>query len=252
MLTAVSPTSLYAMRAAVSVPSLEGAAQKTLSSQSSVPVVDRSKYTQQETNFPNNAASTEAKENSNQSPFSWPLEQSARTSELSDEAKQVINQLKARDAEVRAHEMAHQAAAGGYASGGISYSYQVGPDGRRYAIGGEVGIDTSPIPGDPEATLQKALIIQSAALAPANPSAQDMRVASSAIQMANQARVEIATQKMDERVGSDATAVEEERTSDQSSVEQRAEIQPESSTGQPNPLIDRNGFDLRVQLQQIA
>ena len=45
-----------------------------------------------------------------------------------------------------------------------------GPDGQRYAIGGEVPIDLSAVPGNPQATLQKALTIRRAALAPTDPS----------------------------------------------------------------------------------
>lgn len=114
--------------------------------------------------------------------------------EQTRQIEQVIAQLQARDREVRAHEMAHLAAAGGYATGGASYVYQAGPDGKRYAIGGEVGIDTSAVPGDPEATLQKAMVVQRAALAPAEPSAQDLKVAGLAMQMAAQACIEMAQQ----------------------------------------------------------
>lgn len=107
---------------------------------------------------------------------------------------QVVSQLKARDREVKAHEQAHLAVAGQYATG-LSYSYQTGPDGKRYAIGGEVGIDTSPISGDPQATIQKAMVVQSAAMAPAEPSSQDYRVASSARQMMAEARAELSAQE---------------------------------------------------------
>ncbi|MBO1923105.1 putative metalloprotease CJM1_0395 family protein [Thiomicrorhabdus sp. 6S3-12] len=109
------------------------------------------------------------------------------------QVEQVISQLKSRDREVRAHEMAHLSVAGAYARG-MSFTYQTGPDGKRYAIGGEVGIDTSAVANNPEATLQKAIVIQNAALAPAEPSAQDMRVASAASQMMMQARAEMARQ----------------------------------------------------------
>jgi len=112
---------------------------------------------------------------------------------------QIVSQLKARDTEVRAHEMAHLSTAGSYARGGMSFTYQTGPDGHRYAIGGEVGIDTSSIPGDPEATLQKAMVIQRAALAPAEPSAQDQKVAQVAMQMMAQARVDISTMAAEEK-----------------------------------------------------
>lgn len=102
-----------------------------------------------------------------------------------------IQELAARDREVRAHEQAHAAVAGQYASS-PTYSFVRGPDGVSYAVGGEVQIDTSPIPGDPEATLRKAQQLSRAANAPAEPSAQDGRVAAQAAQMEQQARVELA------------------------------------------------------------
>lgn len=102
-----------------------------------------------------------------------------------------ISELRIRDQEVRAHELAHLAAAGGIAKGGPTFDYQRGPDGKLYAVGGEVQIDTSGVPGDPEATLQKAEQIQRAALAPAQPSAQDRSVAMAAAAMAAEARAEI-------------------------------------------------------------
>ena len=42
-------------------------------------------------------------------------------------------------------------------------SYATGPDGQLYAVAGEVAIDTSPDPSDPEKTLQKARVIEAAA-----------------------------------------------------------------------------------------
>ncbi|WP_242482188.1 putative metalloprotease CJM1_0395 family protein [Thiocystis violacea] len=102
---------------------------------------------------------------------------------LSDEELREVQLLKQRDAEVRAHEQAHMAAGGQYVTGGPSYSYQRGPDGNSYAIGGEVGIDTSAISGDPAAAIAKARTIIRAALAPAEPSGQDQRVAAAARSM---------------------------------------------------------------------
>lgn len=110
--------------------------------------------------------------------------------ELSDEEQQVVRQLKARDREVRAHEQAHKSAAGNLAQGGASFEYTKGPDGKQYATGGEVKIDTSKEEGDPEATLRKAQQIQRAAMAPAEPSAQDMQVAAMAVSMQVEARIE--------------------------------------------------------------
>lgn len=99
---------------------------------------------------------------------------------LSPEAQQQLRELKLRDAEVRAHESAHMAAGGGHVNGGAGYTYQKGPDGRQYAIGGHVSIDASSVPGDPEASREKAQQVRRAALAPGEPSGQDRQVAARA------------------------------------------------------------------------
>jgi hypothetical protein len=109
--------------------------------------------------------------------------------ELSDEEQQQVRELEKRDREVRQHEQAHLAAAGGH-SRGVSFEYAAGPDGKRYASGGEVKIDTSPVPGNPDATIAKAGIIRRAANAPAEPSAQDRQVAAAAARMEARARAE--------------------------------------------------------------
>jgi len=113
---------------------------------------------------------------------------------LSEADLKIVSELKARDRVVRTHEMAHMAAGAGIVTRGASYSYQTGPDGQRYAVGGEVGISTSP-GRTPEETLAKADQIRAAALAPADPSAQDLRVAAKAAQMAAEARLEISTRE---------------------------------------------------------
>lgn len=118
--------------------------------------------------------------------------------ELTEEEKQIVARLKAIDQEVRAHEQAHLAVAGPFANGGPSFQYQKGPDGKMYAVGGEVSIDTSKVPGDPSATIQKAEAIKRAALAPAHPSGQDLQVAAQAQAMEEQARQESYAQKTDE------------------------------------------------------
>ncbi|MGL4942056.1 MAG: putative metalloprotease CJM1_0395 family protein [Thermoguttaceae bacterium] len=116
--------------------------------------------------------------------------QSGKTGTLTADQEAQVSKLKARDTEVRAHEQAHLAAAGQYANGGASFSYETGPDGQRYAVGGEVSIDASPIKGDPEATISKAQQIRSAALAPASPSSQDYKVAAAASEMEANARLQ--------------------------------------------------------------
>jgi hypothetical protein len=92
---------------------------------------------------------------------------------------EVVQQLKKRDREVRTHEQAHLSVAGRYAAGGASFSYQTGPDGTRYATGGEVPIDLS-AENTPEATIQKMETIKRAALAPADPSSADRQIAAEA------------------------------------------------------------------------
>lgn len=120
----------------------------------------------------------------------------ASTTTLTPEALKLVDDLKARDTEVRQHEQAHLAAAGGLAISGATYSYQRGPNGVNYAIGGEVQIDTSP-GATPEETIARATSIQAAASAPAEPSGADRAVAAAAQQMAAQARTELARQETD-------------------------------------------------------
>lgn len=105
----------------------------------------------------------------------------------------VIRELSQRDIEVRAHEQAHSAVGGQYA-GSANYTYQRGPDGVSYAVGGEVSIDVGVVNGNPQATLEKMQIVLRAALAPAEPSTQDRQVAALASQQANQARAELASE----------------------------------------------------------
>ena len=128
-----------------------------------------------------------------------------------------IQALQARDREVRAHEQAHSAVGGSFA-GAPSFTFQRGPDGRLYAIGGEVPIDASPIPGNPQATLAKAQQVQRAALAPADPSTADRRIAATAQSLAAEARQEIARQRaealrqrLDERIAGTNSSQQEEQ-----------------------------------------
>ncbi len=113
-----------------------------------------------------------------------------KSSSLNEEEKKQVAQLKKIDQEVRAHEQAHKNSGGQYA-GSASYGYQVGPDGKRYAVSGEVSIDIAPIEGDPAATVAKMTVIAAAALAPAKPSSQDRRVAAQAVSLRGQAQTEL-------------------------------------------------------------
>lgn len=101
---------------------------------------------------------------------------SSRGLQLTDAERAVVKQLSARDREVRDHEQAHARVGGQYA-GEPTYTYQTGPDGQRYAVGGAVAIDTAPVRNDPQATIRKMEVVKAAALAPAEPSAADRRIA---------------------------------------------------------------------------
>lgn len=118
---------------------------------------------------------------------------SSETGGLSEEELKLVEALQQRDREVRAHEQAHKSV-GGSLAGAVSFSYQDGPNGKRYAVGGEVPIDASSVPGDPAATITKMNTVKAAATAPVDPSAQDQRVAASASRVLAQARKELAAQ----------------------------------------------------------
>ncbi len=105
-----------------------------------------------------------------------------------------IRKLASRDREVRAHESAH-AAVGGQFTGPPQFTFQKGPDGVLYAVAGEVSINTSEVSNDPEATLARLETVIRAALAPAEPSSQDVSVASGAAASAAQIRSELALSK---------------------------------------------------------
>ena len=68
-------------------------------------------------------------------------------------------------------------------TGAPTYSYEVGPDGKKYAVAGEVSVNLTPVEGDPQATIVKMQKVYNAALAPVNPSIQDTRVANIAAQL---------------------------------------------------------------------
>lgn len=106
-----------------------------------------------------------------------------------------VEELKQRDAEVKRSEQQHQQAAGPYAKVPPNYEYVTGPDGKRYAVAREVGVDTSEVPGDPEATLRKAHVIKQIAQAPWTPFVQGQQVAIEAERIERQARREIEAQE---------------------------------------------------------
>ncbi len=165
------------------------------------------------------------------------------------EQKAVIAALVARDREVRSHEQAHAAAGGQYA-GSPTYSFVRGPDGLNYAVGGEVSIDTSPVSGDPEATLRKAQVIRAAASAPAEPSPQDRRVAAQAASLEADARVELATKDTSE-VQQQGAQSEEEIKARKLEARQQAE-QEEDLRKEIRRELDKQQADLERSNQERA
>ena len=120
--------------------------------------------------------------------------------ELTEEEQAEVEDMKARDSEVRTHENAHKSAGGQYAAS-PSYTYETGPDGKRYITDGEVSIDVGK-EDDPHDTSEKMQVGKRAAMAPAQPSAQDRQVYAEASQKEAEARQELAQEKQEEAQGS--------------------------------------------------
>lgn len=114
--------------------------------------------------------------------------QAFNDSKLNVRETQLLKELQSIDRNVKAHEAAHQAAGGGL-TGSASFSYTKGPDNRMYAIAGEVPIRIQE-GGTPEETIAIARNIMNAAMAPANPSPQDYKIAANAMKMEIEARAE--------------------------------------------------------------
>lgn len=148
------------------------------------------------------------------------VEQKKPQNELSADEKRVVHSLQARDAEVRAHEAAHQS--GGAATGAASFTYQKGPDGRMYAIGGEVSISYKS-GSTPQETIANADAVIAAALAPANPSGQDLAVASSANMMKIKAQQQLAQETQEKLAGKETYKNEADKNSSAKDEETKSE-----------------------------
>lgn len=162
-------------------------------------------------------------------------QQQAKQQQAEQQEQTEVRELKARDQEVKTHEQAHAAVGGRYA-GAPSYSYELGPDGKQYAVGGEVSIDISPVAGDPQATVQKMQQVRAAALAPAEPSSADRRIASEAAQRQIQAQAELVQQ---------TAAPAQTKPVDAKSVDTEATDTADSESG-------RAGFAEQVQQTEIS
>lgn len=141
-----------------------------------------------------------------------------------------LRKLKARDLEVRTHEQAHQAVGGRYASA-PTYEYERGPDGTNYAVSGEVGIQLPNQSASAQEVIRQADQVIRAALAPAEPSAQDRQVAA----QATQAKVE-ATQRLQEEQQQE----QQEQNQGDDSTSRSSGSQTERAIEQ---FVENSGFD---------
>ena len=122
-------------------------------------------------------------------------ERGADGQQLTDAELAEVRKLQQTDREVRAHERAHRAAGGGL-TGPATYTYVTGPDGKQYAVAGEVSIDVG-MASSATATAAKMEQVIRAALAPADPSAQDLAVAAKARQILNSIRQEAREERIE-------------------------------------------------------
>jgi hypothetical protein len=125
---------------------------------------------------------------------------------LTESERAEVRRLAAIDRQVRQHEAAHKAAGAGV-TGPASFTYVTGPDGKQYAVGGEVSITVSGGGGDPEQTIRDMEQVQRAALAPADPSPQDRSVAAAA--QAAIAEAEAAVRDQERAAAEEARAEQE-------------------------------------------
>jgi hypothetical protein len=134
-------------------------------------------------------------------------------SEESTGTEEAIRELERIDAEVRTHEAAHQARGGRFA-GAATFTYTTGPDGKRYAVGGQVPINV-PAGLSPEETIAAMEQVRAAAMSPSDPSGADLSVAANASASVARASSELARKRAQTSYG------EQQRFSDAVSVAPR-------------------------------
>jgi hypothetical protein len=182
--------------------------------------------------------------------------------------QQQVEELKARDREVRLHEQAHARVGGQYA-GSPTYEYQRGPDGNNYAVGGQVMIDVAEVPNDPKATIDKMQTVRAAALAPAEPSGADRAIAADATQKMSSAQADLAQQVIsgDEEAESESGSVgryetrrlsEEDNSDNEIQTLERASLQSEGDPYavalpiEPDPEIQARALRISDFYQHVA
>lgn len=183
-----------------------------------------------ETNLLSSHASSSTDTTNKSDDSSTPKAKSKKGEALTPEQEQEVRELKARDAEVKAHEQAHIAASAGINASAPTYNYQTGPDGVQYAIGGEVNISFSQ-GNDPQENLNNAETMKAAALAPADPSSQDLSVASNADKMIQEAKQQIAAKQ--EEPAANANTSDAAATADSQNTDTAETIGSTASAEQP-------------------
>jgi hypothetical protein len=162
-----------------------------------------------------------------------------------------IEQLKAIEEKVKAHEAAHKSA-GGALTGPVSYSYTRGPDNRNYITGGEVQISISP-GKTPQETVSRMQQVIQAALAPADPSPQDRAVAAQAAVQQQEASQELAAATAPTAAETPPTVTLEPQNQSDSIIardSQRAYGNP-AVTGK-QPVIPGSADSAQVELRSAA
>lgn len=122
-------------------------------------------------------ASVDKKELEKSAESSYDEIQNSNTKYDEKDYQRVIDKFENLDAKTKVHEQTH--AANGTTTAPIQYNYQVGPDGKLYASGGSVRLDTS-IPKDEGAANAKLEELKDASSAPSQLSAADAQIARTA------------------------------------------------------------------------
>lgn len=153
------------------------------------------------------------------------------------DAKQIqqLRELQNIDRNVKAHEAAHQAAGGGLA-GAASFTYTRGPDNQMYATAGEVPISMQK-GNTPEETIANARQIVAAAMAPADPSPQDYKVAANATKMEFEARAEAMKLKAKEAKEKEEENKEKDEKNSENSLEK---TDKDSKSNDKNSNFDKD------------
>ncbi len=193
---------------------------------------DNKNFQTTQNNFQNNSSQSSAQKDNALSESSTSADKDENlgenSTELTASERTLVRELQVTDTKVKAHEMAHQAAGGGLA-GAASYTYERGPDNKMYAVAGEVPISMQK-GNTPEETIANTRQIQAAAMAPADPSPQDFKVAASAMRMEFEARSEQVRIRAEES----AKRLEENSEENESQNESNAGFEENSGANQNN------------------